>query len=83
MTAIKTDSLPLKGVIALARANKKIERETMAFLQEHELTLAQFAVLEVLLHKGELSIKEIIEKNPFYQREYDRCCPELRAIRAD
>jgi MarR family 2-MHQ and catechol resistance regulon transcriptional repressor len=62
MTAIKTDSLPLKGVIALARANKKIERETMAFLQEHELTLAQFAVLEVLLHKGELSIKEIIEK---------------------
>jgi MarR family 2-MHQ and catechol resistance regulon transcriptional repressor len=46
----------------LARANKKIERETMAFLQEHELTLAQFAVLEVLLHKGELSIKEIIEK---------------------
>jgi MarR family 2-MHQ and catechol resistance regulon transcriptional repressor len=62
MTATNTDTLPLKGVIALARANKKIERETMAFLQDHGLTLAQFAVLEVLFHKGELSIKQIIEK---------------------
>ena len=52
----------LKCIIALNRATNAHNRRTAELLRAHGLTLMEFAVLEVLDHKGSLSISEIIEK---------------------
>ena len=53
-------SLNLKALIALSRTNQRIHRRTADRLVKHGLTLSQFAVLEALYHKGDMSIREII-----------------------
>ena len=53
-------SLNLKTLIALSRTNQRIHRRTADRLVRHGLTLSQFAVLEALYHKGDMSIREII-----------------------
>lgn len=59
----ESDRLNLKLVVALARSMKRIHRETASLLNEEKLTPAQFGVLELLYHKGEQRIREIIEKS--------------------
>ena len=58
----KKNELNLKLVVGLARVSLQEQRRTMRFLSDHGLTLPQFGVLEVLYHKGDLRICEIIEK---------------------
>jgi DNA-binding MarR family transcriptional regulator len=53
-------SLNLKTLIALSRTNQRIHRRTADRLVRHGLTLSQFAVLEALYHKGDMSIRDII-----------------------
>ena len=52
----------LKTVIALNRATNLLNRRAGAVFRRHGLTMQQFAVLEVLYHKGDLSIGEIIQR---------------------
>lgn len=46
----------LKLFVALTRAANRINRELDHVYRRYDLTRTQFAVLEVLLHKGDLSI---------------------------
>jgi len=52
----------LKIFIGMSRALNKINRATNKIYTKYGLTSGQFAVLEVLYHKGELSVGEVQEK---------------------
>ena len=52
----------LQLVIALARAVKEIERWVRPHLASHGLGVTEFAVLEVLYHKGPLPLGEIRDR---------------------
>lgn len=52
----------LKLVIALSRAVNTHNRAALEVFRRHGLTMAQFAVLEVLYHKGAMKVGEITEK---------------------
>lgn len=52
-------ALALKLWVVLARAHAAIEAHTAAHVARHDLTLAEFAVLEVLFHKGPLLLGEV------------------------
>jgi MarR family transcriptional regulator, 2-MHQ and catechol-resistance regulon repressor len=54
--------LNLKTLIALTRATQDVQRREQRTIKEGGLTVSQFAVLEILYHKGDLRISEIIEK---------------------
>jgi len=54
--------LNLKTLIALSRATNSVHRREYKTIKEGGLTVSQFAVLEVLYHKGALRVQEIIEK---------------------
>jgi DNA-binding MarR family transcriptional regulator len=54
--------LNMKLIVGLARVTLTHERDTSRFMSERGLTLPQFGVLEVLYHKGDLRVCEIIEK---------------------
>lgn len=56
------DNLNLKTLIALSRCTQNIHKKEYKTIKEGGLTVSQFAVLEVLYHKGDLRISEIIEK---------------------
>lgn len=43
----------------LYRAFKKIRTKEMAYIKSHDLTMNQFEVLEVLYHRGDLSVGAI------------------------
>lgn len=58
----RDNELNMKLVVALVRVTLNHERSTARFMHEHGLTLPQFGVLEVLYHKGDLRVCEIIEK---------------------
>lgn len=49
-------------VIALSRALNTHNRAALEVFRAHGLTMAQFAVLEVLQHKGSMKISEITKK---------------------
>lgn len=49
-------------MIGLHRAVNEIDRKTSRLLQPYQLTLGQFAVLEALYHKGDMSVGEVQEK---------------------
>ena len=49
----------LKLVIGLNRAVNKINKLTSNLCAKHGLTLSQFAVLEVLYHKGNLTVGQV------------------------
>lgn len=57
------NELNLKMVVALARVSLFHERSTARFMHDRGLTLPQFGVLEILYHKGDLRVCEIIEKS--------------------
>lgn len=54
--------LNLKCVIALNRTINTVNKRSIENFRSYGLTMNQFAVLEVLYHKGELRIKDIMEK---------------------
>ncbi len=54
--------IELKILIALNRVIQHLNRKQNKFLSQHNLTLAQFGVLEVLYNKGPLCVNDIIER---------------------
>jgi MarR family 2-MHQ and catechol resistance regulon transcriptional repressor len=54
--------LNLKTLIALTRGTQKVNKKEYRTIKEGGLTVSQFAVLEILYHKGDLRICEILEK---------------------
>ncbi|MGL5414243.1 MAG: MarR family winged helix-turn-helix transcriptional regulator [Clostridium sp.] len=56
------NNLNLKALIALTRAEQKVHQKEYVTIKESGLTVSQFGVLEVLYHKGDLKICDIIEK---------------------
>lgn len=56
------NELNLKALIALTRSTQSVQRREQRTIKEGGLTVSQFAVLEILYHKGDLKVCEIIEK---------------------
>ena len=53
--------LNLKTLVTLSRCFQSVRKREMQTIRKGGLTLAQFAVLEILYHKGDLRICDIIE----------------------
>lgn len=53
--------IELKLIIGLNRTVNKINRKTSFLCKQHGLTLSQFAVLEALYHKGDMSVGNVKE----------------------
>lgn len=51
-----------KFIIALSRSLRAVHQKSETLFREYDLTMAQFAVLEALLHKGELTVGALIER---------------------
>ena len=56
------NDLNLKALIALSRCTQSVNKREYKTMKEGGLTFSQFAVLEVLYHKGDLRVSEIIDK---------------------
>lgn len=54
--------LNLKTLIALSRCTQNVHKTEYKTIKDGGLTVSQFAVLEILYHKGDLKVCEIIEK---------------------
>ncbi len=54
--------LNLKTLIALTRGTQRVHKREFITIKEGGLTVSQFAVLEILYHKGDLRISEILER---------------------
>lgn len=52
----------LKLWVVLSRAHRAIEQHATTSVARHDLTLAEFAILEVLHHKGPLLLGEVQRK---------------------
>lgn len=52
----------LKIFIGLHRVGNEIDRRTARIVKRYGLSIGQFAVLEALLHKGDLTVGEVQEK---------------------
>lgn len=52
----------LRVFITLRRAQQSLVRQNLRFMSQYHLTEAQFAVLEMLYHKGELCIQDVVDK---------------------
>jgi DNA-binding MarR family transcriptional regulator len=58
----QVNQLNLHLIIGLYRSYAKLNRNTQRLLSQHNLTLAQFGVLEVLYHLGPMKIGDVIDK---------------------
>lgn len=58
----KESDLNLKLWVVSNRFNLSIHRELLKTFKKYGLSTSQFAVLEVLYHKGDLTVGEIIDK---------------------
>ncbi len=58
----KESDTNLKLIIGLARSSNNIRRSESDIIRNSGLTFPQFGVLEVLYHKGDLRVCQIIEK---------------------
>jgi DNA-binding MarR family transcriptional regulator len=56
----KHNDLNLKTLIALTRSFQSVRKRELTTIRSGGLTIAQFAVLEILYHKGDLRIADII-----------------------
>ncbi len=54
-------NLSLKALIALTRGSQAVRRKEMKTVVSSGLTASQFAVLEILFHKGDMRISDIIK----------------------
>jgi MarR family transcriptional regulator, 2-MHQ and catechol-resistance regulon repressor len=52
----------LKAWVVLARAYNTVSARAQADIARHDLTHAEFAILEALLHRGPLLLRELKEK---------------------
>lgn len=52
----------LRLFITLRRAHQSVARQNLRFMSRYHLTETQFAVLEMLYHKGELCIQDVVDK---------------------
>jgi DNA-binding MarR family transcriptional regulator len=57
----EANDLNLKTLVALSRCFQSVRKREMKTIKGAGLTVAQFGVLEILYHKGDLRIREIIE----------------------
>lgn len=55
------DKLDRSVLIAISRATQMLQQRSATILKDSGLTLSQFGVLEILYHKGDLTINEIIK----------------------
>lgn len=55
----KLTDLSMRTWMQIVRAHYKIHEKEIKYFQEHNLTFNQFKVLEVLYHRGDLSIGSI------------------------
>jgi MarR family transcriptional regulator, 2-MHQ and catechol-resistance regulon repressor len=58
-TATEEQATALKLWVVLARALSSVQAHLQANVAEHQLTLTEFAILEVLYHKGPLLLGEV------------------------
>jgi len=56
------NDINLKAIIALSRCIQSVNKREYKIIKEGGLTFSQFGVLEVLYHKGDLRVSEILEK---------------------
>ncbi|WP_240375669.1 MarR family winged helix-turn-helix transcriptional regulator [Bacillus piscicola] len=56
------EDLSLKSLIVLSRANRVVEDKIKEDIRKHGLNPTEFAVLELLFHKGDQPIQRIGEK---------------------
>ena len=56
------EDLNLKTLIALTRSTQSVHKREYKVIKDRGLTISQFAVLEVLYHKGDLRVSEILDK---------------------
>ena len=56
------DAIELKILIGLHRVSNEIDRRTTRIVKCYGLSMGQFAVLEALFHKGDLTIGQVQEK---------------------
>lgn len=54
--------IELNLVIALNRVVNRINKKTAVICSKYDISLGQFAVLEVLYHKGDLKVCDVREK---------------------
>lgn len=52
----------LKILIGMHRAVNKIDGKTIKIVKQYGLSLGQFAVLEALYHKGDMTVGQVQEK---------------------
>lgn len=52
----------MKILIGLHRAVNSIDRQSARIFAEYQLTMGQFAVLEALYHKGDMTVGQVQEK---------------------
>lgn len=57
------DILNLRVVVALSRCTQSTTKKCLKAIKRNKLTLGQFAVLEMLYHKGDLNVNDIIKKS--------------------
>ena len=53
------DAIELKILIGLHRVSNEIDRRTTRIVKCYGLSMGQFAVLEALFHKGDLTIGQV------------------------
>lgn len=63
MKYTENNKLNLKLFITLNRCQQSLGKKVHGVLKENNLTIGQFAVLEMLYHKGDLKVGDIIEKS--------------------
>lgn len=62
MNSIENDDLSLKLLVVLTRATQTITKQLEADIRKYGLNPTEFAVLELLFHKGDQPIQKIGEK---------------------
>jgi len=55
-------ALNLKSLVVLSRTVQTVQRQEIQTIQSAGLTKAQFGVLEVLYHKGDMRISDVMNK---------------------
>ncbi|TLG75370.1 MarR family winged helix-turn-helix transcriptional regulator [Culicoidibacter larvae] len=56
------DQLNLDVFIKLSRCAQSVQRKIQKFFYQYNITVPQFGVLEMLYHKGDLCIQEVIDR---------------------
>ena len=59
---LKNNELALHGLVIFRRASNAISRKEVQTIKKHNLTVAQFGVMEALYNKGNLRIQDLIDK---------------------